>query len=147
MICITLGSGPVSQCSRHHDERELALTLKFITNGPYSTNIGSRVYLMDMAYSKYELLNLKNQEFTFYVDVSQLPCSLNSALYFAEMDADGGNSRFSTNKAGVKYGTPGVHMTSNFATASNVRTDAAAEYYLEGSNWRYDAIPHRALFL
>ncbi|EJF67240.1 cellobiohydrolaseI [Dichomitus squalens LYAD-421 SS1] len=82
-----------------------ALTLKFVTNGPYSTNIGSRVYLMDTADSKYQLFNLKNQEFTFDVDVSQLPCGLNGALYFVEMDADGGTSRFSTNKAGAKYGT------------------------------------------
>ncbi|TBU49273.1 cellobiohydrolaseI [Dichomitus squalens] len=82
-----------------------ALTLKFVTNGPYSTNIGSRVYLMDTADSKYQLFNLKNQEFTFDVDMSQLPCGLNGALYFVEMDADGGTSRFSTNKAGAKYGT------------------------------------------
>ena len=82
-----------------------ALTLKFVTNGPYSTNIGSRVYLMDTADSKYQLFNLKNQEFTFDVDMSQLPCGLNGALYFVEMDADGGTSRFSGNKAGAKYGT------------------------------------------
>ncbi|KAH9932018.1 cellobiohydrolaseI [Epithele typhae] len=82
-----------------------ALTLKFVTHGPYSTNIGSRVYLMDTADSKYQLFNLKNQEFTFDIDMSQLPCGLNGALYFVGMDADGGTSRFSGNKAGAKYGT------------------------------------------
>lgn len=48
---------------------------------------------------------LKNQEFTFDVDVSQLPCGLNGALYFVNMPADGGVSKYPTNKAGAKYGT------------------------------------------
>ena len=38
------------------------------------------------------------REFTFDVDVSQLPCGLNGALYFVEMDEDGGKSKFPTNK-------------------------------------------------
>ncbi|KAI5787305.1 glycoside hydrolase [Geopyxis carbonaria] len=82
-----------------------SLTHKFVTEGPYSTSIGSRVYLMDSSDKGYQLFKPKNQEFTFDVDVSNLPCGLNGALYFSEMDADGGASRFSTNKAGAKYGT------------------------------------------
>lgn len=53
-----------------------ALTLKFVTNGPYSTNIGSRVYLMESE-SAYQMFNLNNQEFTFDIDMSQLPRGLN----------------------------------------------------------------------
>ncbi|QRW24054.1 beta-1,4-D-glucan cellobiohydrolase [Rhizoctonia solani] len=68
-------------------------------------NVGSRVYLMASDDTKYEMFKLKNQEFTFDVDVSQLPCGLNGALYFVEMDADGGTARFPNNKAGAKYGT------------------------------------------
>ncbi|KAG9080348.1 hypothetical protein FRC06_006757, partial [Ceratobasidium sp. 370] len=51
-----------------------ALTLKFVTTNTNGKN----------------LFKLKNQEFTFDVDVSNLPCGLNGALYFSEMDADGG---------------------------------------------------------
>lgn len=51
------------------------------------------------------MFNLKNQEFTFDVDVSNLPCGLNGALYFVSMDADGGQSKYAGNKAGAKYGT------------------------------------------
>jgi cellulose 1,4-beta-cellobiosidase len=80
-----------------------ALTLKFVTKSS-GTNIGSRVYLMESE-SKYQMFNLLNKEFTFDVDVSQLPCGLNGALYFVQMDADGGLSKYSTNKAGAKYGT------------------------------------------
>ncbi|KAF9518223.1 glycoside hydrolase family 7 protein [Hydnum rufescens UP504] len=81
-----------------------ALTLKFVTHGPYSTNIGSRVYLMAST-TKYQMFMLRNQEFTFDVDVSNLPCGLNGALYFAGMDADGGMAKYPTNKAGAQYGT------------------------------------------
>ncbi|KAJ3532627.1 hypothetical protein NMY22_g7666 [Coprinellus aureogranulatus] len=80
-----------------------ALTLKFVTKGE-NTNIGSRVYLM-ASDSRYQMFNLLNKEFTFDVDVSQLPCGLNGALYFVQMDADGGMAKSSGNKAGAKYGT------------------------------------------
>jgi len=46
-----------------------------------------------------------NQEFSFDVDVSKLPCGLNGALYFVEMDADGGKSKYSTNEIGAAYGS------------------------------------------
>ncbi|KAK1934974.1 Exoglucanase 1 [Phytophthora citrophthora] len=81
-----------------------SVSLKLVTKGQYSTNIGSRVYLMesDEAYKSFKLLN---QEFTFDVDASTLDCGLNGALYFVDMDADGGMKRFPSNKAGAKYGT------------------------------------------
>ena len=81
-----------------------ALTLKFVTKGTYSTNIGSRVYLMDAQDKGYQMFKLVNQEFTFDVDVSKLPCGLNGALYFSEMEADGGQAKYPAAKAGAKYG-------------------------------------------
>ncbi|KAF2734657.1 exoglucanase-like protein 1 precursor [Polyplosphaeria fusca] len=75
-----------------------ALTLKFITKGEYATNIGSRVYLMKDS-SNYEMFKLVGNEFTFDVDLSQLPCGLNGALYFVSMPQKG------QGKAGAKYGT------------------------------------------
>lgn len=81
-----------------------ALTLKLVTHNSGSTNVGSRIYLLANDTS-YQMFNLKNQEFTFDVDVSNLPCGVNGALYFVEMDADGGVSKYPNNKAGAKYGT------------------------------------------
>ncbi|GLB38003.1 putative glycosyl hydrolase 7 (cellulase C) family protein [Lyophyllum shimeji] len=81
-----------------------ALTLKFVTNNSNGKNIGSRVYLM-ASDTQYQMFKLLNQEFTFDVDVSNLGCGLNGALYFSEMDADGGMAKYPTNKAGAKYGT------------------------------------------
>lgn len=51
------------------------------------------------------MFRLLNQEFTFDVDISQLPCGVNGALYFVEMDQDGGLSKYPGNKAGAAYGT------------------------------------------
>jgi len=81
-----------------------SLKLTFVTKGSDATNIGSRLYLMDTDTS-YQTFNLLNQEFTFDVDVSNLPCGLNGALYFVSMDKDGGMAKYSNNKAGAKYGT------------------------------------------
>ncbi|KAJ3992226.1 concanavalin A-like lectin/glucanase domain-containing protein [Lentinula boryana] len=44
--------------------------------------------------TEYQTFKLVNQEFTMDVDVSQLPCGLNGAVYFSQMDADGGMARF-----------------------------------------------------
>ena len=81
------------------------LRLNFVTKGA-NTNVGSRTYLMEAgSTTRYQMFNLLNAEFTFDVDVSKLPCGLNGALYFSEMEADGGMAKNPTNKAGAKYGT------------------------------------------
>lgn len=54
---------------------------------------------------KYQMFTLLNQEFSFDVDVSNLPYGLNSASYLVGMNEDGGMAKYSTNKAGAKYGT------------------------------------------
>jgi cellulose 1,4-beta-cellobiosidase len=77
--------------------------LKFVTEGKYSSNFGSRLYLMDSD-STYKMFKLKNREFSFDVDVSTLTCGLNGALYFVEMDEHGDYDGVN-NKAGAKYGT------------------------------------------
>jgi cellulose 1,4-beta-cellobiosidase len=95
---------------------EDALTLRFVTETSAAarsrgharsdepiSNIGSRVYLMQSE-DKYEVFYLKNREFAFTVDASQLGCGLNGALYFVEMAADGG-LKYGGNTAGAKFGT------------------------------------------
>jgi cellulose 1,4-beta-cellobiosidase len=51
------------------------------------------------------MFKLKNKEFTFTVNVSSLDCGINGALYFVQMDRDGGKSKFSGDNAGAQYGT------------------------------------------
>ncbi|KAF2713395.1 glycoside hydrolase family 7 protein [Pleomassaria siparia CBS 279.74] len=82
-----------------------ALTLNIFKTDPV-TNVTSlsspRVYLLadDDTYDHFKLLN---QEFTFDVDVSQVPCGVNGALYFSEMNDKGDKNDLNT--AGAKYGT------------------------------------------
>ncbi|KAF4037310.1 Glycosyl hydrolase family 7 [Phytophthora infestans] len=78
-----------------------ALELKLETPG----GVGTRVYMLDASGKRYKQFDLLNQELTFDVDMSTLPCGSNGALYFSKMDADGGIARFLTNNAGAEYGT------------------------------------------
>ena len=79
-----------------------ALKIDFVTTST-QTNVGARLFLMADT-THYETFNLLNQEFTFDVDVSHLPCGLNGALYMSGMAADGGVSQYPGNKAGAQYG-------------------------------------------
>ena len=63
--------------------------LNFVTEHQYGTNVGSRLYLID-GDDKYMMFYLKNCEFTVDIDVSELYCGMNGAMYFIEMDEYGG---------------------------------------------------------
>merc|ERR1711862_799661 len=58
--------------------------VKFVTQHEYGTNVGSRLYVMDDD-DKYKLFYLKNREFSFEVDVSELQCGMNGAVINAYM--------------------------------------------------------------
>jgi len=79
------------------------LNLGFVTQGPYSKNVGSRMYLMDGG-NHYKQFKMANKEISFTVDVSNMPCGLNGAIYFSQMLEDGGKGEFSDDKAGADYG-------------------------------------------
>lgn len=80
-----------------------SLTLNLFVQKDNVTSLSSpRVYLLsdDETYNMFQLLN---QEITFDVDVSKVPCGINGALYLSEMSPNGGASDL--NKAGAAYGT------------------------------------------
>lgn len=81
-----------------------ALTLNFVTEHEYGTNVGSRTYLL-RDQNTYQMFTLLNNEFAFDVDLSTVECGINSALYFVPMKPDGGKSGEPNNNAGAKYGT------------------------------------------
>ncbi|KAK3296190.1 glycoside hydrolase [Chaetomium fimeti] len=80
------------------------LSQRLRTNYDFSSNIGSRLYLME-SQKRYQTFTLKDNELAFDVDLSTVECGINSALYFVPMDADGGMARYPTNAAGAEYGT------------------------------------------
>merc|ERR1712193_16096 len=57
-----------------------------------------------MGEDKYKMFKLKNREFTYTVDDSQLDCGLNGALYFVAMDQDGGASKYGNAGAKLELG-------------------------------------------
>lgn len=71
-------------------------------DGNYKT-VSPRLYLLAEDEKNYENFQLLNAELSFDVDVSKLVCGMNGALYFSEMEMDGGRSRL--NPAGASYGT------------------------------------------
>ncbi|KAF2835460.1 glycoside hydrolase family 7 protein [Patellaria atrata CBS 101060] len=79
----------------------LTLNLYVSPNGELQMS-SPRVYLLENS-DTYRMFKLLNQEFTYDVDVSKVPCGVNGALYFSEMDAKGGQSDI--NPAGAAYGT------------------------------------------
>ncbi|KAF9045358.1 glycoside hydrolase family 7 protein [Panaeolus papilionaceus] len=80
-----------------------ANTLTIKTVSPNRAPVGTRLLLANS--NGYELFKPLNQEIAFDVDVSQLYCGWDGALSFVHMDADGGLSKYPSNKAGWKYGT------------------------------------------
>jgi cellulose 1,4-beta-cellobiosidase len=78
------------------------LSLDYVTHGEFGSNYGSRNYLMKNE-NEYFMAKFAGEgsfvEFSFDVDVSKLPCGLNGALYFSEMNANGDNPN------GATYGT------------------------------------------
>ncbi|TPX12168.1 uncharacterized protein E0L32_007054 [Thyridium curvatum] len=81
-----------------------AVTLRqYLFDGQAYTSVSPRLYLLAEDDKNYELLKLTNQELTYDVDLSQLGCGMNGALYLSEMEADG--SRSDLNPAGAQYGT------------------------------------------
>jgi cellulose 1,4-beta-cellobiosidase len=80
------------------------LRLNFFTQGGDAPNVGSRFYMMKAGGDSYEMFKLRNKEFTFDVDFSNLPCGINGALYFVEMP-EGGDYQVGNNNAGPNYGT------------------------------------------
>lgn len=82
-----------------------AISLKFkSTSGSGQGMLGSRVFLMAND-TRYQVFNLLNQEISFDVDVSRVPCGFSGSFSLLGMDADGGMAKFPNNKAGAKYGT------------------------------------------
>jgi cellulase len=89
--CIVEG---ISDYSKHGvTTNGSSLLLKQLLDGQ---TVSPRVYLLDEAGDKYEMLQLTGREFSFVVDGSKLPCGMNGALYLSEMEASGGKSENNT---------------------------------------------------
>lgn len=78
------------------------VSLGFVTQSAYAKNVGSRLYMLESE-SEYKMFKMLNKEMSFDVDLKNMPCGLNAAIYFVEMDSTGNAG--GANKAGAAYGT------------------------------------------
>jgi cellulase len=62
---------------------------RLISNYKGSKVTGSRIYILASDDKTYEEFKFVGKEFTYTVDVSQIPCGVNAALYTSEMPALG----------------------------------------------------------
>jgi len=77
------------------------VSLGFVTTTQYGKSVGSRLYVTEG--DEYMQFNMLDKEISFDVDVSELECGMNGAVYFVEMDKNG--EMGGDNKAGVARGT------------------------------------------
>jgi len=76
--------------------------LGYVTQGPYSINVGTRLFITEG--EEYKQFNLIGQEVSITVDMSKTECGLNGAIYLVEMDPKG-DKGVGDNNAGAEYGT------------------------------------------
>jgi cellulose 1,4-beta-cellobiosidase len=69
---------------------ELTLTL-FVSTTEGISMSSPRVYLLAND-TTYDMFSLLNRELAFDVDLSELPCGTNGALYFSKMSPTGGRA-------------------------------------------------------
>lgn len=71
-----------------------AVRINYVTVG--GTNIGNRLYLVNAQKSRYHLVYPLGKEIQFTVDVSNLHCGLNGALYMVTVDGANSQASFGT---------------------------------------------------
>merc|ERR1712151_653406 len=86
------------------EQIENGVKLNYVTDHEHGTNVGSRLYMLDESGEKYKMFFLKIREVAMTFDVSHAFCGMNGAMYFVEMDQDGGKG-LGANAAGAAYGT------------------------------------------
>jgi cellulose 1,4-beta-cellobiosidase len=76
--------------------------LGYVTQGPYSINVGTRLFVTEDG--EYKQFDLIGKEVSITVDMSKTECGLNGAIYLVEMDPKG-DLGVGDNNAGAEYGT------------------------------------------
>nr|BAF57378.1 putative glycosyl hydrolase family7 [uncultured symbiotic protist of Neotermes koshunensis] len=105
-----------------------SLQQNLVTTGSLGKIIGSRLYLMDSAGSKYQLFNLVGKEITYDVTMTSIGCAVNAALYTVEMPA-GGEAQFGGAAGGSGY------CDANFVKSKGSSKAGCAEFDIQEANF------------
>jgi cellulose 1,4-beta-cellobiosidase len=84
------------------NQTKTGVKLGYVTQGPYSINVGTRLFVTEDG--EYKQFDLIGKEMSLTVDMSGTECGLNGAIYFVEMDKKG-DKGVGDNNAGAEYGT------------------------------------------
>jgi cellulose 1,4-beta-cellobiosidase len=99
-----VGNWPKDQWEAPYGVNKTASGVKlgYVTQGPYSINVGTRLFVTEG--EEYKQFDLIGKEVSITVDMSGTECGLNGAIYLVEMDPKG-DKGVGENNAGAMYGT------------------------------------------
>lgn len=103
------------------------LKQKLVTTYNGKKNIGSRLYLLASDEKNYELFSFVGKELSYDVDLSEIPCGVNAALYTVEMTKDGKGGENSNRGGGAAYGE-------GYCDANYVGGTGCAEFDIQEAN-------------
>ena len=72
--CVIEGADKEYTCTYGVTTKADTISLEFVTEGLYTTNVGSRLYMMDNDDTNYKMFHMKHREFTFTVDDADIDC-------------------------------------------------------------------------
>jgi hypothetical protein len=103
------------------------LVQRLVTTYKGEKVIGSRLYLMAADGAGYELFNFNGKEIAYDVDVSQLTCPVNGALYTVEMPKNG-EAKFGGAAKGSGY------CDANYVRSKGSSLPGCAEFDIQEAN-------------
>jgi hypothetical protein len=101
------------------------LVQRLVTISGGNKNVGSRLYLLDATGTKYQLFKLIGKELSYDVNLAQIPCGVNAAVYTIEMPASGEG-------AGAAYGTG--YCDGNYVKSKGSTKAGCAEFDIQEAN-------------
>jgi cellulose 1,4-beta-cellobiosidase len=98
---------PLSQWARPYGTsvNGSSIRLNYVSQGDYGPNYGERLYLLDSSGKSYQGFDLRNKEFVFTVDTSNVGCGINGAVYYTEMPLNNPYDNSLDASFGVNYGS------------------------------------------
>ena len=116
-------------------------TLKYVTG----SNVGSRLYVLDEDKKRYKGFNLVNRELVYDIDMKDVPCGLNGAIYSVEMTLNGYLADY-----GVGYGDAqmptDIKYINGFVNINNTGAASIEMDYFEANRESVAFTPHSCKF-
>lgn len=117
--CVVEGAGSVADYLSTYGvsvDGKGGVKLRYVTG----SNVGSRLFLLNQG--SYKLFDVRNKSVSFDVDISQVPCGINHAVYFIEIPQP---PKFKSGKSAAEFGLG----------YGDSQGPSDIKYYHNGSQW------------